>query len=251
MTPSSKININIVGTGNVGYHLNLAFKSNTDIDVLTVDPHSLKGLSPDADVIILAVSDNAITSVSNQIFDKLNYEEIDRTPIIVHTSGTTPINILEKFKMFGVFYPLQTFTKGLNLNYKEIPILIEGSDETTSAVLKNIASSISKNVKYVDSEKRRILHLASVLSCNFVNHMWTLSENILKDHDLDFSLLKPLIKETAKKAFNISPSQTQTGPAMRKDFNTIDTHLNLLASYPDIHKIYSDLTKSIISSYEI
>ena len=99
----------------------------------------------------------------------------------------------------------------------------------------------------VDSKQREKLHIAAVISCNFTNHMLTISE-IVKGSELEFDLLKPLIKETLEKALSNSPKNVQTGPAFRKDLEIVQKHINLLSYDDKLKKLYSLISKHIISS---
>ncbi len=232
--------INIIGSGNVASHLIKAFQDKAEIR--HVNPHTLCGFDIDADVSIIAVTDNAIRQVAESLPEVAG--------IIVHTSGSTPIDALEcRKERIGVFYPLQTFTKDVELDYSEIPFLIEAKDHDTELRLLKLAATISDNVRVADSEKRKTLHVASVFACNFVNHLWAISEKLLNENGMEFNIIRPLLKETLRKTEHMSPFDAQTGPAIRRDSKTIDTHLSLLETDRELMNIYQTLTSSIISSH--
>jgi predicted short-subunit dehydrogenase-like oxidoreductase (DUF2520 family) len=144
-------------------------------------------------------------------------------------------------------YPLQTFTKNTKLNYSEIPFLIEANNSRTLNFIKNIASLISENVVETNSEQRKNIHIAAVFACNFTNYLYTIADNLLENQNLSFDLLKPLIKETTRKAIEFKPEQNQTGPAKRKDLNVINKHLKALNQTPDIQKLYKIISDMIIN----
>ncbi|MBD5236648.1 MAG: DUF2520 domain-containing protein [Bacteroidales bacterium] len=237
--------INIIGSGNVAYHLNKAFYGKGEIHY--VNPRSLEGLADKADLTLISVSDSAIGSVLENLSQKRN-----DLGIVAHTSGSTPIDIFNNFPFtkYGVFYPLQTFSKNKELDYSIIPFFIEGNDKKTEERLMSCAREISESVQSADSSQRERLHVAAVLSSNFINHLWTLSEDYLKDAGLDFRALLPLINETVKKVSVISPSDAQTGPASRGDRGIVEKHLDSLTPYPSIKNIYSLLSKSIFNYYK-
>lgn len=190
-----------------------------------------------ADIYILAVSDIAIEEVLKEL----------RLPsrTVVHTAGSVSKDILkQKTAHFGVFYPLQSLKKELN-HLPEIPIIIDASDEATLHILEVLAHSISSKVIEANDEQRMKLHLAAVICNNFVNHLYALAETYCKHEGLDFNMLLPLIKETASRLEDISPSKSQTGPAVRNDRKTIEKHLEILENYPQLKKIYQLLTESI------
>jgi len=190
-----------------------------------------------ADIYILAVSDIAI----KEILDELQLP--DKT--IVHTAASVSKNILkDAASHFGVFYPLQSLRKEL-MQLPDIPIIIDASDESTLKELEILAQSISDKVVEADDEQRMKLHLSAVIVNNFVNHLYALAESYCNSEGIDFKLLLPLIRETAERLDHISPSQSQTGPALRNDRDTIEKHLLLLKKYPHLKKIYQTFTESI------
>ena len=194
----------------------------------------------DADLYILAVSDIAITEILEEL------QLPDKT--IVHTAASVSKNVLKNASHhFGVFYPLQSLKKEVG-HLPDIPVIIDASDESTLKELEVLAHSISDQVIEAGDEERMKLHLAAVIVNNFVNHLYALAESYCINEGLDFTLLLPLIKETAERINQISPSQTQTGPALRNDRDTIEKHLELLGKYPHMKKIYETFTESIYSS---
>jgi predicted short-subunit dehydrogenase-like oxidoreductase (DUF2520 family) len=190
-----------------------------------------------ADLYILAVSDIAI----NEILEELNLP--DKT--IVHTAASVSKNILKNAAQhFGVFYPLQSLKKEID-HLPDIPIIIDASDDSTLKELEALAQTISDKVVKAGDVQRMKLHLAAVIVNNFVNHLYALAESYCNNEGIDFNLLLPLIKETAQRLDYISPSQSQTGPALRNDRDTVEKHLELLKKYPHLKKIYETFTESI------
>lgn len=238
----------IIGQGNVAYHFYTALKDK--VETVKVNSRTLTGFVQDADVYVIAVSDDAIEATSRNVINNLN-DKITVRPIIVHTSGSSPIlkPDNDRYKT-GVIYPAQTLSKHIKTNYSAIPFFIEGSDKSSEEILAHIAGLISDNVRNAKSECRQKIHLAAVFACNFTNHLWVLAEEILKEKGLDFEILKPLIKETLNKVENTSPFYVQTGPAVRYDKTTINSHLNSLKYNPDTLDIYALITKSIQKHHE-
>jgi predicted short-subunit dehydrogenase-like oxidoreductase (DUF2520 family) len=194
-------------------------------------------ISDHADIYIIAVSDNALTDMSIQ----LQFQN----KIAVHTAGSVSKNILQNVsKNFGVLYPLQTLRKELKADL-EIPILIDGNTGETLAAIEDFAKTISDSVQTADDSTRSQLHVAATIVNNFSNHLFALAENYCDKQKIDFKLLIPLIEETAKRTEQFSPSQMQTGPAIRRDMETIQSHLQLLDNFPELKKIYELFTESI------
>jgi predicted short-subunit dehydrogenase-like oxidoreductase (DUF2520 family) len=249
--------ISFIGSGNVAWHLANAFdlagyKIHQVISRNKVTGKELaskfaayfdsrlEDILNDADFIFLTIPDKSISELAK----KINAE----SSVFVHCAGSGALSLISEFKSnAAVFYPLQTFTKGRPLDYFKIPVFIEASNLDTFRKIRDLAESISNNVKELDSEKRRFLHLAAVIANNFTNHLLTQAEKLMVSHDLPFSFLEPLVEETVKKAFALSPSNSQTGPAIRHDESTLQKHLEMLEAYPDLRELYEIISKDIVN----
>lgn len=245
------ITIAILGAGNVATHLYRAFKKSNKVSVNQWYNRSLETLQiykneteiindfsklKKADVYILAVSDDAISKLSSQ----LPFEN----RLVVHTSGSVSVYDLDKKNERGVFYPLQTFSKDAEVDFKNVPICIEVIDKSNLEILIALSDALGSISHKVNSDQRRALHLAAVFVNNFTNQIYRIAHEITEYQGVEFDILKPLIIETANKIQNLSPYMAQTGPAKRNDKKTIKKHLKLLES--DHHKeIYELLTLSI------
>ena len=194
-------------------------------------------VTKEADIYILAVSDIAI----GEIVRELHFPG----KIIVHTAASVSKFILEKATdHYGVFYPLQSLKREIQL-LPDTPIIIDASDSSTLEQLERLAMSITDHVVVADDDKRKKVHLAAVFCNNFVNHLYALAENYCIKEGIDFKLLLPLILETASRVEFVSPGISQTGPAVREDQSTMEEHLKLLESYPEMKRLYALLSESI------
>lgn len=255
--------ITIIGTGNVAWHLAKAFeaagcKINEIYGRNVEDAHeiadelyhaaivgSLDFSESASELFVLAVSDNAIATVTKKLI-------LPEGSTLVHTSGSQPLSVLrEVFDGYsgvqcGVFYPLMTFTKHKPVDFKEVPFCIESDDRKTEKFLEKIAQKISNSVTVVSSEQRKVLHLAAVFACNFTNHLLAVSQEIAGASELEFKLLKPLIRETFQKVFDAEhAADVQTGPALRHDTITLSAHRQMLKDDAGLRQVYDVLTKSI------
>lgn len=201
----------------------------------------LNNIDKNTDILLLCIPDDLIAETSKKI-GKAN-------AIIAHTSGNTSINSLINNNRYGVFYPLQTFSKQREIDMKSVPICLESSDDDVMKKLESLASSISDSIYQINSRQRKFLHLSAVFVNNFTNHMYHVAEEFLEDRELDFDLLKPLILETAAKVVDIDPVIAQTGPARRGDVNTIKKHLDLLEGNPEYKQLYQLISEQILKKY--
>jgi len=201
---------------------------------------SIDALSHDADAYIVAVKDAALSALVPALVKGRH------DACFFHTSGSMPMTVFQGNACnYGVVYPMQTFSKERLVDFSNIPIFIEASNEATLEVARGIAASVSCKVSQLPGEQRRQLHLAAVFACNFVNHCYALSADILRRNGLPFNVMLPLVQETARKVEEMEPKDAQTGPAIRFDQNVIDAHLALLQDMPMAHDIYELMSKSI------
>lgn len=200
--------------------------------------NNIKDIKPNADIYIFSVKDTVLTELIGQI-------EINRDSLWLHTAGSMPISVFEGYtNNYGVFYPFQTFSKVRDLDFKKIPLFIEANNTNNLDLLETISNKLSSQVYCLSTQKRQYLHLTGVFACNFVNHMYTISEEILKKEDIPFNVLLPLIDETASKVHELRPKDAQTGPAVRYDENVINKHLSLIDD-PKMKEIYQIISENI------
>ncbi|MCS6928292.1 MAG: DUF2520 domain-containing protein [Saprospiraceae bacterium] len=195
---------------------------------------------PDADWVILAIRDDAVAEIGSQLASYAPHA------LYTHTSGATPTDILAPWcRRYGVFYPLQSFSAERMPLWSKIPFCIDAGSPEDLLLLKKIAKIIGNVVYHINDEQRAVLHIAAVFANNFANHCFAIAERIMKQQDLPFELLHPLMEETVLKALADSPEVMQTGPAIRGDRYTIQRHLRWLQTHPLWHALYVNMSRSI------
>lgn len=258
------MNISFIGSGRVATHLARAFfTQGFNISQIYsrelehaqnlakhVEAHAVHTLDllVKADVYMIAVSDQAIESIVQQLSITL-----DKTALLVHTSGSTSMSLLTKYGLrAGVFYPLQTFSMERDVHWENIPLLLEADDQEDLVQLTELAKKLSTQIYYYDSEQRLSLHLAAVFANNFANYCFDIAKQTLDRNHVDFNLLSSLMKETVDKACEYDPKTVQTGPAKRHDQNILDAHQLLLQqqSQHDHLAVYQLLSQQIIMRHQ-
>lgn len=245
----------IIGSGNVAFHLAKAFVLN-NIPLTQIFGRNEKELSriseeinipfsteklDEADLYIICVSDHSVEDVSGLITTK--------NCLVAHTSGSLPKEFLTGEYRKSSFYPLQTFSKSKALDYSKIPFFIEAENEEDRKILFSIASKISENVMESTYEKRKYIHLTAVFACNFVNHLFARAKEISDSQEIPFDYFLPLIDETVQKIYEIDPKSAQTGPAVRNDKRVLELHEQLLSG--ESLEIYKTMNHSIQKMYEL
>lgn len=248
--------IGIIGTGNVATVLGRlsTAKGHSVVRVVGRNPEHAAALAAEfgcswsgfnevnsisADLIIIAISDGALQDCASGIHTN---------PIpVAHTAGSVGIEVLKNVSSkFGVLYPLQSLRREMKL-IPEIPMLVDGNSAEIIGLLQNFAATLTPFVEQAGDEERLRLHAAAVIVSNFTNHLYALGEDFCIKEGVNFNLLKPLILETAQRIMGASPTQVQTGPAVRKDIQTLDKHLRLLNNHPKLRTTYLRLTDSIMN----
>lgn len=246
----------LIGAGNVAHHLAPALL-NAGLNLCQIYSRSIESarelgkktgitytadlfaVYPDCDVYIFCVSDDVLPSLFKSL-------RINKKALVLHTSGSVPLSVFGSgFENYGVLYPLQTFSKKRALNFREVPLCVEASNEFSRKVVLSLAEKLSERVQEISSDKRKKLHLAAVFANNFTNHLYGMAGKMLEEEGLDFSLLRPLIFETAHKVMLLSPEEAQTGPARRGDESILSMHKSLLKNDKKRLTLYTLLSDSI------
>ncbi len=245
------LKIVLLGGGNVAQHLFTQLSTHTEFQLIqwynrhlaaiegfrsiTEITDELEALK-DADLYLMAVSDRAITEISAALYFKDKF--------VVHTSGNTALSAIDSKNRGGVFYPLQSFSKEKSVDWPEVPLLLEATNQKDALLLERLAKGISDKIYMVNSQQRSTIHLSAVFVNNFVNHMYTIGSSLCEAEQIPFEIFYPLIRETTKSLENTTPIVAQTGPAVRADYNTINSHLEQLKN-PLYQEIYKSITRSI------
>ena len=256
--------ITLIGAGNVGSHLGKRFKKkNITVEQVysrTLAPakvlgkkigaaytNQLSDITATADIYMIAVKDDVIGQVGKILAKNKGF----KGKLVVHTSGAAASTVLQPyFDNYGVFYPLQTFSKNKKVSFKNIPICVDAHKDASKELLLEVGYKISNQVQIITDIERSILHVAAVFVNNFSNHLFHIAATICEKEKLDFKLLQPLLQETIHKINKQSPFDMQTGPARRGDRATIQKHLKYLQQFPEYTDLYAVLTKSIRAIYQ-
>lgn len=257
------MDVSFIGSGNLAWHLAPALDNAGYVvrEVFSRNPRHAEALTErlyQADVkasldfstsksrlFIIATADDAIQQVAMDIV-------LPDDATLVHCSGNQPLSVLQfaAAANTGVLYPLQTFTKSKRVDFRSIPIFVESANEAAEGQLMTVARSICQNVRRITSEERRSLHVAAVFVSNFPNHMYAIAKCILEVNNLEFDLLKPLIRETVDKSLSLGPEKAQTGPAMRGDLEVLDRQMEFLQEDVKIAEIYRVISQHIVDTYD-
>ena len=246
----------LIGAGNLATHLGKALhaaghdmlqvfsrtmqSAETLASLLDAEPLTdIAQVRDDADVYIFSVKDSALEQLISRLCG-------DEEKVFLHTAGSMPMSVFEGVAQhYGELYPMQTFSKQREVDFSIIPCFVEANDEFAQKQIEGLAREISGRVYQLSSEDRKYLHLSAVFACNFANHCYAISQELLEEHGIPFDVMLPLINETAAKVHEMKPKDAQTGPAVRYDENVIGKQSKLLENHPHFKKVYDSMSKSI------
>lgn len=231
--------ISVIGKGRVATHLSKALLSFGHDVVMCGGRTRIRPVPEDTELLILSVNDDAIAQVSQEFAES--------GALVVHTSGSVPMDAIASPRR-GVLYPMQTFSLDRDVDFRKVPLFLEASDEADLNLLCQLAATMSDTWMPMNGEQRKAMHLAAVLCCNFVNHLFELSHDVVAEHGIPFSTLYPLIEETFAKIHTLTPHQAQTGPALRGDRKVMQSHESMLHD-PKRRDIYRLLSESIRETF--
>ena len=236
--------IALIGRGRLATNLLPALQQ-AGHQVVSVNSRTLSELPAEADVFVISVKDAALDEVIARATKGREQQ------LFVHTAGSMPMDVFrDHCRHYGVFYPMQTFSKERLVDFRDISLFLEASDAASLTVLDDLAQSLSPHVFHLSSTDRKHLHLAAVFACNFVNHCYDLASEVLQRKGLPFDVLLPLIDETARKVHSLSPREAQTGPAVRYDENVIRMQSEMLSHAPLTRELYDRMSLSIHQKQE-
>jgi predicted short-subunit dehydrogenase-like oxidoreductase (DUF2520 family) len=255
---NSNLRISIAGSGKMAQAMGLALK-NAGVVVVEVASRNKSKLSTvaaalgakgaseyadmntEVDAIAVLVSDDAISEVSSML--PVNIPRF-------HASGVTDIKKLGG-DVQGVVWPIKSINaKSLDEGFAGVPIGIEANTPEFSDLLHELANRMGGEGFVADYKTRSTVHLAAVFTDNFANHCLTLSQEVLKEADLDPKLMKALAQGLTQGALNGESYSRQTGVALRGDTGSQEKHLELLSS-DELKAFYKFLSTHIKDHHEL
>lgn len=256
--------VSIIGTGNVATRFAHAFSS-AGIEVVEIMGRTAEttialaaavrakpqlewaNLQQHEGLFLLAVSDDAIGEVAQKLS-----QIVGSRVIVAHCSGATSSLVLAShFQSYGIFYPLQSLSANREVDWAEVPLCVYSLQAPLEDALFQLAKQLGPKVYRIDDEQRADLHVAAVFINNFSNHLFGLAAEICAQKEVDFDVLRPLLKQTIAKLKHQSPAEAQTGPAWRGDMGTQARHLKALRPLPEhFSEVYRLLSAGIVAYKE-
>ena len=195
-----------------------------------------------ANCCIIAVADSAVAEVAAKI-------PLTET-VMIHTSGSLALDVIPSYNS-AALWCIYSIVKNNFPLHRNIPVICEAGTTKAFETVKNIAATFTDIIQQASWHQRQYLHLAAVMSNNFINHLLAVSSEICIENNIPFELLNPIIEQTFQRIQNTNPKETQTGPAKRGDKNTLQRHLLLLQQHPEWQQLYKSISDSIENMYKL
>jgi predicted short-subunit dehydrogenase-like oxidoreductase (DUF2520 family) len=188
---------------------------------------------------LVLVPDQAIGEVAQAI-------PADPASLVVHCAGAGEFDWLMPHTRCGIFWPLQAIRKELNVNWTQVPVLIDANRQDDLNLLLDMGQKLSLRVQSANAAERTTYHAAAVIAANFGNLLFDQAFTLLQQKGLDHRMLLPILENQLQQfATNQRPALRQTGPAARGDAATQQKHLHLLKDSPAHSAVYRLLSELI------
>jgi predicted short-subunit dehydrogenase-like oxidoreductase (DUF2520 family) len=233
VTASREVRLIVVGPGRAGGALALASEAagHEIVGVLSRRPVERwprldwDRTLPEADVVFIAVRDEAIVEVAERVAP-----HVGDAGVVAHLSGFTPVlalrSIQERGTAVGGFHPLQSLpdpesgARALAGSF----VGIDG-DPLGVDVLTHLASSLHLEPFRLDDAARPAYHAAAAAAANFVVTALAVSSDLFESAGIDPKVSRPLVETAVANVFENGPAASLTGPIARGDIETVVGHL--------------------------
>lgn len=201
------------------------------------------------DFIFITVPDESIRTVIEEIGDS---GLILKDKTIAHCSGAVGLDVfndLARSKIaFGCFHPMMAITESSN-SFDGITFDVCGNDEFISGITP-LADDLNAEIIVVNEEEKAKLHVAAVITSNYLVTLIGLAQELFKDSELDEKQLRksllPLMESVLNNMQDQTPEKALTGPISRRDLTTLNVHSQLLVENPRVSKIYHHLAEETV-----
>lgn len=204
------------------------------VDEISTNIKDISKFASKFQICVIAVPDSAIKEVADKLAElPLNF----KTTLFIHLSGSKTTRELVTLKkmgaMTGSFHIPQSFPSRKAIRLLNLPVCIEASSVKAEKMMLQIARRLELKPICIKPELKIYYHLAAVFASNFFPtiiadsmKMFELAGGNKKDY---FKIFTPIIATTIQNIMENGPENAVSGVISRKDLETIQEHLNVLA----------------------
>jgi len=208
----------------------------------------------DAGMVLITTPDDVIRDVCERM---ISAGFVRAGAIVAHCSGAHPSSILQSAAdagcPVGSVHPLQSCATR-ELAVTVLPgsyFCIEGSDAAKVA-LRRLARALGGEILEIRTADKPLYHAGAAVASNFlvglINFALTLYERIGIDRRSGIQALAPLFEGTIRNIKAVGIPEALTGPIMRGDLGTVQTHLEAIArATPSYISLYCALGRETVT----
>jgi len=203
-----------------------------------------------ADIVFLAVSDDAIASVAASVRWRPGCAA-------VHCNGAASLDVLraaaDDGAEVGVLHPLQSFANADQARrlMRGSCFRVEASSERLQALLEEMASAVGGR-PFVLGADPTLYHVSAVLASNYLVALLDLAASLWAEWGATpedgLRALLPLVRGTIENIDALGIPAALTGPIARGDAGTVERHLAALRTLaPHVMPVYKELGLRTVS----
>jgi predicted short-subunit dehydrogenase-like oxidoreductase (DUF2520 family) len=217
--------VRVIGTGRAGSAIGARLAERG------LKVHSGREPIADAELVLLAVPDEAIAEVARQV---------PIGPWLAHVSGATSLRALEPHVRRFSVHPLQTLSR------ERGPEQLDGAwgavtaetDEARGAA-RWLAETLGLHPFDLADADKPLYHAGAAMASNFLVTLYRAAARLLEESHAPPEALVPLMTRTIENGFAL------TGPIARGDWSTVEAHLEALEKQaPDLVPLYRALAEA-------
>lgn len=200
-----------------------------------------------ADIVWITVPDSAIRSMVKQL-----EKDLKPDTVLVHCSGFFPASILKNQKTDKLvsLHPAYSFSRSLMFFPHGIFWTFQGR-ESLFDYFKILVEKWKGKIAKIEENQKPLYHSACVFASNFPVISLIIAKKLFEQCGIDYEhifkgLVSPLCEKVSK---NSVPEQLLTGPAVRRDLDTILKEIEVLKEKDEnISEIYRLLSEFVLQN---
>jgi len=177
---------------------------------------------PAADLLVLAVRDDAIAEVAERLAPHAG-----AVGGAVHLSGVGPVGLLGPLAAAGLavgsFHPLQTLPtpEAGAARLEGAWVGVSTDDDLFADRLFSLAASIGMRPFELADDAKPLYHAAAAAAANYTLAALGLSERLFEAAGVPFEAAGPLVEAVIRNALEMGAGEALTGPISRGDVGTV------------------------------
>jgi predicted short-subunit dehydrogenase-like oxidoreductase (DUF2520 family) len=267
--PSAKPRITIVGAGNLAIALALSLRAaGYEIEqIVSQDqPSSLRrsrrlarevGATAatisrariQSEVVWFCVPDQAIATAAKSLAASAHWAG----KVALHSSGALASDELAALRSQGAsiasVHPLMTFVPGSRPSLAGVPFALEG-DSAAVRISRRIVKNLGGNAYSIQKKDKAAYHAWGTFLSPLLTALLVTSEHVAAAAGIERKTAKkimlPIVRQTQANYAAFEAAQAFSGPIIRGDLETVQSHLRTLRKIPIARDVYLALARAAV-----